>query len=203
MNTYRAEIINAAIDLFAEYGISNVPIKMIAVKIPISRSNFYYYFKSKNDVIDSIINEFDGMIARSISMIKQQTETGIDAESLLTRLFLAFGKEDSQRGRKITRIIFANHGYDERIGNYLKESFFHEREARISCIFDMLVTGGKVKPLNTETAARMLNKFFIASALEDTFEYPFEKHEKPQCLNCLRKDCLYLIKKILSGEFET
>jgi len=203
MKTSKEKIINAAIDLFAERGISDVPIEMIAGKVCISRSTFYYYFKNKNDIIDSIINEFDGMIARNINMIKQQTETGADAESILTSLFLAFGKEDSQQGRNINRIIFANHGYDERIGNYLKERFFQKREARISCIFEMMVTSGKLKPFNTETAARMLNKFFIASALEDTFEYPFEKYEQPQCLSCLRKDCLYIIKRILSGEFET
>ena len=142
------------------------------------------------------------MIVENIKIIMQEVGTDADAESILSSLFLAFSEEESGQGRKINRIIFSNYVYEEKINKYLEERFFHSREARFSCIFEMLVSSGKIKPFDTNTAARMLNKIFIASALEDTFSYPFEKHELPQCLGCLKKDCLHIIRKILSGNFD-
>ena len=195
------EIINVAIDLFAKHGTSNVSIEMIAERLSVTRPNIYYYFKNKDAIIDSIISMFDGLIIKNIEIIQQHTEVGKDAESILSNLFLSFSEEDSEQGRKINRIIFGNHEYEVKIGKYLEERFYQKREARFSCIFDMLVASGDVKPFDTESAARILNKIFIASALQDTFSYPFESHELPQCLTCLRKDCLHIIKNILDGVF--
>ena len=200
MNNKKSEIINAAIDLFAEHGIRDVPIEMIAENVSLTRSNVYYYFKKgKDEIIDSIIAMFDGMIVKNIRAITQCPCK--DAASILSSLFLAFGEEESEKGRKINRIIFTNYIYEDKISKYLSERFFQSREARFSCIFEMLIASGGVKPFDTHTAARMLNKMFIATALEDTFSYPFESHELPQCLECLRKDCLNIINKILNGTF--
>ena len=203
MNNKKHEIISVAIDLFAEHGIRDVPIEMIAEKVSLTRSNVYYYFKKgKDELISCIIDIFDSMIVENIKIIMQETGTDANAESILSSLFLAFSEEESGQGRKINRIIFSNYVYEEKINKYLEERFFQSREARFFCIFEMLVSSGKIKAFDMHTAARMLNKIFIASALEDTLSYPFENHEPPQCLDCLKKDCLHIIRKILSGNFD-
>jgi len=51
----KGEIISAAIRLFNENGVENTNISDIVKSIGAAQGTFYYYFKSKEDVIDTII----------------------------------------------------------------------------------------------------------------------------------------------------
>jgi len=198
VNLKKNRILDAAIDLFAEYGIRNVSNAMIAEKLNTVRTSINYYFpESKDEIIDSIITIFDGMIEGNIRTITDKDLSCGDAESILSSLFLAFEQDESERGRKINKIIFAEHGYEPKIKAYLEERFYQKKETRFTCIFDRLIESGIVEPFDTAEAARVLNKIFIAYALEDSFDYPFEIHEMPQCLDCLRKDCMFVLKNVV------
>ena len=200
--TKKEEIINATIDLFAEHGVEKVSAKMVAKKLNVTRSIIYYYFKKgKDEIIDNILKMFDGMITENVKIIMKHADSYIDANSILSSLFITFSEEESERGRKINKIILTNYAYDEKIGKYLLEVFYKKREARFAQVFNMLIESGKVESFDTETAARILNRLFIASALEDTFFYPFEHKELSPCLANLRKDCTVIVNQILSGSF--
>ncbi len=62
-NKSRGKIIDAATELFAEYGFNAISINDIAKKAGISKGLIYNYFNSKDDLLDSIIfkafKEFD------------------------------------------------------------------------------------------------------------------------------------------------
>jgi len=198
----KEEILDAAIDLFAEYGVMDVCVKKIAIKSNVSRSNVYYHFKKgKDEIIENIFNMFSELLLKNVKTIMERMNANIDADSIVTSLFLIFDEEDSIKGRKICKIIFADHAYNKKIGDFLLEMFFKKREARYCQIFDMLIINGKVKPFDSEAAARMLCKMFVAFALEDTFLYPFECKKAPPHYEYLRKDCLHIINHILNGTF--
>jgi AcrR family transcriptional regulator len=202
LNKKKDEIISAAIDLFAEHGVGNVSLEMIAEMAVVKRPNIYYYYKGgKDDIIGDVINIFDGMIKKKVLTIMERTAEETCAEGILSSLFMAFDTAESEMGRKLNRIMFSSYVDDMRINTYLQKTFYKNREDRFSCIFESLVGSGRAKPFDTHSAARMLNKIFIASALEDTLTYPFESNEPPQCLDCLNKDCLNIINKILDGTF--
>ena len=56
----RQKIINTAIDLFNQYGSSNVSTNHIAAAMDISPGNLYYHFHNKEEIIQAI---FEGMVA--------------------------------------------------------------------------------------------------------------------------------------------
>ena len=54
----RAEIIEASVRLFAEEGFVQVPISRIVKEINVAQGTFYYYFATKEDVLDAAIDEY-------------------------------------------------------------------------------------------------------------------------------------------------
>lgn len=52
----KAEIVQAASKLFKKKGYSNTPIEAIIKEAGIAKGTFYYYFKSKNHILHTIIN---------------------------------------------------------------------------------------------------------------------------------------------------
>ncbi|GGS78304.1 TetR family transcriptional regulator [Planobispora rosea] len=54
--TTRAQIVEAADRLFYQQGYEHTSFAAIAEAVRISRGNFYYHFKSKDDILDAVIS---------------------------------------------------------------------------------------------------------------------------------------------------
>jgi len=54
-NLTREKIINAADDLFYQQGFEHTSFSQISVQVKVSRGNFYYHFKTKNDILTAVI----------------------------------------------------------------------------------------------------------------------------------------------------
>jgi AcrR family transcriptional regulator len=50
----RERVLEAALDLFAEHGVSGTSIQMIAVRLGITKASVYYQFQSKDDIVRSV-----------------------------------------------------------------------------------------------------------------------------------------------------
>lgn len=65
--TTRARIVSAADDLFYRRGFENTSFSDIADAVEISRGNFYHHFKSKDAILDAVIQhrlvDAEGMIS--------------------------------------------------------------------------------------------------------------------------------------------
>lgn len=60
---------DAALDLFADKGYDSTSINDIIEKVGVTKGAFYYYFKSKEQVLDEIVekfNEYDALIFREV-----------------------------------------------------------------------------------------------------------------------------------------
>lgn len=55
--TTREHIVEAADELFYHQGYEHTSFSDIAEAVQISRGNFYYHFKSKDEILDAVINE--------------------------------------------------------------------------------------------------------------------------------------------------
>ena len=62
----RQNIIEKADDLFYQQGFDNTSFSQIASEVGISKGNFYYHFKTKDQILDAVIN---GRIAKTNSML--------------------------------------------------------------------------------------------------------------------------------------
>ena len=85
----KGKIIATAIDLFNIHGTKAISTNHIAKEMGISPGNLYYHFRSKNDIIRSISENFSNELG---SVLKFQLDTISDFSSNLTSLFNRFFK---------------------------------------------------------------------------------------------------------------
>ena len=83
------KIIATAIDLFNIHGTKAISTNHIAKEMGISPGNLYYHFRSKNDIIRAISDNFSNELG---SALKIQLDTISDFSSNLTSLFNRFFK---------------------------------------------------------------------------------------------------------------
>jgi TetR/AcrR family transcriptional regulator, transcriptional repressor for nem operon len=75
--TTRDHIVEAADQLFYRRGFDHTSFAHIADVVQISRGNFYYHFKSKDEILDAVI---DLRLANTAKMLKQWENDGKDPE---------------------------------------------------------------------------------------------------------------------------
>ena len=83
------KIIATAINLFNLHGTKDISTNHIAKEMGISPGNLYYHFRSKNDIIRSISNQFSSELG---SVLQIQLDTISDFSNKLTSLFNRFFK---------------------------------------------------------------------------------------------------------------
>ena len=62
----KQELIDTAEKLFSEKGIANTAISAIVKELNVAQGLFYYYFKSKDDVIEAISKKYNDEFKRKI-----------------------------------------------------------------------------------------------------------------------------------------
>jgi AcrR family transcriptional regulator len=175
---------------------------MIANKLNVTRGNIYHHFKGgKDEIIDKILIIFDEVIQSNTPKRVEWMDINADARSVLSKLFFKIQEDDSERCRKINRIIFSDHHYINKIRNYVLDEIYEKREATLTQCFGSLIKDGKVKPFDTATVARILNHIYIAHALKDSHYNNFKKNELPTDFEKLQNDCMFIVRQILNGNF--
>ena len=53
----RAELVKAARELFDRNGIKNTQVSQIVDKVGVAKGLFYYYFKSKDEIVNEVVKE--------------------------------------------------------------------------------------------------------------------------------------------------
>ncbi len=91
----RLEIIKTAEKLFKENGYRNTPIDAIIKEMGVAKGTYYYYFKSKEDVLAAIVEYQLNLIVQTVEQIAN--DTSLDALTKM-RLLLSgshIGDEDT------------------------------------------------------------------------------------------------------------
>lgn len=98
------EILDCAIDLFRKEGYSNVSINQICAAANVSKTTFYYHYKSK----DSLIADF---YAKTNYNVKEQLVSILSAENVLDQLWNIcemYIRPVSDAGTEIIRELYIN-----------------------------------------------------------------------------------------------
>lgn len=85
----KKEIMDTAQTLFYQKGYDNTSVNFIIETIGISKGTFYYYFKSKEDLLDNIVEAFTNEIIGKLEPIVN--DTSMDAISKLNEFYLQAG----------------------------------------------------------------------------------------------------------------
>lgn len=87
MNKTKQKILNISRELYNEYGISNVSIRMISRELKISHSNLIYHFEDKNALIEQLHQE---ILKEAINLNKSLEKEENILNSLLLSIEVGF-----------------------------------------------------------------------------------------------------------------
>jgi AcrR family transcriptional regulator len=103
----KAEILEAAQRLFAERGFEATRVSDIVKAVGVSQGVFYLYFKSKEDVLETVIDENAEKYYAKVEAI--MTNKRLDAVGKIERFFAAMQKAGKEGGRFVEEMHTAKH----------------------------------------------------------------------------------------------
>jgi len=81
----RARIQGVALDLFGEQGYEKTSLREIAERLGVTKAALYYHFKSKEDIIRSLVEDYAADVDRLMTWAKSQPRTVENRRELLDR----------------------------------------------------------------------------------------------------------------------
>lgn len=84
------ELLDTAQELFFTKGYRQTPVDAIIKKVGVSKGTFYYYFKSKEDLMNKLVKRMTNQILIEVKKITERTD--LDALTKLDKAFIATRK---------------------------------------------------------------------------------------------------------------
>jgi AcrR family transcriptional regulator len=81
----RARIQQVALELFAEQGYDKTSLREIAERLDVTKAALYYHFKSKEDIVRSLVEDYIGQIDELITWAKTQPRTAATRGDIFSR----------------------------------------------------------------------------------------------------------------------
>lgn len=98
----RAEMVAAARKLFLREGFTDVPVSRIVREVGVAQGTFYYYFSSKEEVLDAVIDDYVAGLASGFDAVARDTSRNPRATlEAMVRLELSY---DAKRARELASI---------------------------------------------------------------------------------------------------
>ncbi len=164
------KIFNVSIDLFSKFGYDGVSIRQIASEVGIKESSIYNHYKSKEAILDSILNYYiEQMLSQDIPIEDASANLDIAFDYFYQAGLNAFaGQLNDERMSKITRIILIESYHNEKINEFLKKSIINDAIDGWIKLFDLM----KFKKLIREDAdSRQLAESFYKYGLFLLYEH--------------------------------
>ena len=178
----KEKIFDNSIDLFSRYGYDGVSIRQIASAVGIKESSIYNHYKSKESILEEILDYY------ILEMTKEEIPISEAGENLdisfdyfyRTGLDLYTSKLSEERMMKITRIILIESYHNEKIKEFVKTSIIIYAIEGWMELFELMKEKGLIrKDCNTKQLAEsfyyyglfLLIEHFIINYPEDDEEF--------------------------------
>ena len=83
----RERIQSVALELFAEQGYDKTSLREIAERLDVTKAALYYHFKSKEDIVTSLVEDYFGEIDELVAWGKAQQQTPESRAEVLRRYY--------------------------------------------------------------------------------------------------------------------
>jgi AcrR family transcriptional regulator len=83
----RGRIQSVALELFAEQGYDKTSLREIAERLGVTKAALYYHFKSKEDIVTSLVEDYFGEIDELVAWGKAQQQTPESRAEVLRRYY--------------------------------------------------------------------------------------------------------------------
>lgn len=150
-------IFDIAVNMFALSGYENVSMRDIAKKVNIKSSSIYYYFNSKESILDYIYQYYTDHLfdnVKSVDEIKAVFHTGTNLDVIEASVWSFYGMPPivHKRMTQITKIIYMRFIHDPKANKIFRDILVDETLARGKEILEYGVSIGKYKS-DTDTTA--------------------------------------------------
>src|SRR5215468_11310071 len=81
----RARLLGLALQLFAEQGYEQTSLREIAERLGVTKAALYYHFKSKEDIVRSLVEDYIGQIDALIAWAHTQPRTAEARHEIISR----------------------------------------------------------------------------------------------------------------------
>jgi AcrR family transcriptional regulator len=81
----RAKIQQVAVELFTEHGYEGTSLREIAERLDVTKAALYYHFKSKEDIVTSLVEDYSKQMDALIDWGRSQPRTAQTRRELLSR----------------------------------------------------------------------------------------------------------------------
>ncbi len=116
----REAIINAAIDVFYEHGVSKSSLEEIAEAAGVTRGAVYWHFKNKADIFSAIHDQFHTSIMEGFMANAETSDTPLQDLAAFSSHLLQLMNSD-ERHRRILSIFSLKCDYSGEMANFLDE----------------------------------------------------------------------------------
>jgi AcrR family transcriptional regulator len=164
----KEDILHAAIDLFSESGVSAVSIRDITRKVSINESSLYNHFKSKDELLDAIIEKFNSELGKA-SFAEEEIEAQLSdktPEAFLQQHIIRLRERITPTIQKIWKIIYMEQFRDKRARDTVLEGILGSPAAYYEKAFGMMVEKGLIKPIDPKLISDEYNYALFAFSLE-------------------------------------
>jgi AcrR family transcriptional regulator len=141
----RARIQQVAVELFTEHGYEGTSLREIAERLDVTKAALYYHFKSKEDIVVSLIEDYSKQMDALIEWGRQQPKTARTRAEILSRYL-----DIVVAGDKVFRMLHQNQAAVNMLSSgKSKGELFKER---IEVLIDLLTEPGAALPERVRAA---------------------------------------------------
>lgn len=159
----KEKIFDVSLELFSQKGYNGVSIREIAREVGIRESSIYNHYKSKEAILDAIIDYFK-------TKLNQSGLPDEDAEDLMEQgpeVYFEVGAKmyidqiNTPEMEKIWRLVSIETYHNEKIREFFKKELLEEPITVWENVFQIMIEKKKIKPLNPRTLAYEYFSFII------------------------------------------
>lgn len=143
----KEKIFEVSVNLFSEHGYDGVSIRQIAHEVGIKESSIYNHYKSKEDILDSILQYYIFEMTRDEIPVEKANENLDVSMDYFYRegLELYKSKLSEPKMMKITRIILVEAYHNDNIRNFLKSSMIDGPVSGWVQLFELMKQKGLIQ----------------------------------------------------------
>ena len=139
----REQIRRLALELFAQRGYDGTSLREIADRLGITKAAVYYHFKTKEEILASLVNDFFAEVDELVSWAQQQPASPTTREQVLRRYHALLGQRATEWAQFLQEAQAALR--DIAVGEQLR--------SRFNRLADLLVEPGE--PIAARLRARL------------------------------------------------
>ncbi len=159
------QILDAAVQLFAEHGYSDTDTQLLAEKLQVGKGTLYRYFRSKRDLFLAAADRVMRQMRQCVDASIEGIEEPLDCIAIAVRAFLTFFAEHPEY---VELLMQERAQFKDR----KKPTYFEHREAnsvRWRKLYRSLIAAGRIRDVPVERISDVMSNLLYGTMFTNYF----------------------------------